>query len=176
MHANTFGGGCYLNHRGRQTDTPNRPAALTHFARMMPPQPTCRSTQNNADGSSAGSLVLRLVGLARTRIVRSSSNKNSSGTTYQARDEFLSFDIQLASFGGRAAASSHSFPFSVMLPPGLPSSMKVRRDHSKVLECGFVRAAPLDEELRDILGYCLARNTGLAMYVPVCAGFPSHAR
>ncbi|CAN0469138.1 unnamed protein product, partial [Laminaria digitata] len=86
------------------------------------------TSQNNAKGSSAQKLVLRLVGLARTRIVRDSSNGRDSSerTVYTAKDEFLGFDIQLASFGGKAAAGSHSFPFSVMLPSGLPSSMKVR--------------------------------------------------
>lgn len=39
--------------------------------------------------------------------------------------EILGYDIQLASFGGKAASGTHSFPFSVMLPPGLPPSMKV---------------------------------------------------
>ncbi|CAN0089818.1 unnamed protein product, partial [Laminaria digitata] len=84
-------------------------------------------SQSSAEGSSADSLVLRLVGLARTRIDRSSgTGNNSHDTTYTAKDEFLSFDVQLASFGGKAAPGSHSFPFSVMLPPGLPSSMKER--------------------------------------------------
>ncbi|CAN0451438.1 unnamed protein product, partial [Scytosiphon promiscuus] len=81
--------------------------------------------------SSADRLVLRLVGLATTRIVRRTGNgENSSNAVYAAKNEFLSFDVQLASFGGKAAAGSHSFPFSVMLPPALPSSMKVRGEGS----------------------------------------------
>lgn len=59
---------------------------------------------------------------------------NSNSQTYRHREmitekkEFLSYDVQLASFGGTAASGSHNFPFSVMLPPGLPPSMKVRLD------------------------------------------------
>lgn len=123
---------------------PNGPATLKHFIPTIPPLQKCSCTQDNVEGTSAGSLVLRLVGLARTRIVRSNStnHQTSRNTVYSAKDEFLSFDIQLASFGGRAAACSQSFPFSVMLPPGLPSSMKVRGGNSEMLSNAFVRAAP----------------------------------
>ena len=48
-------------------------------------------------------------------------------TTTQC-DEFLSYEMKLRSFDGAAANGTYSFPFSVMLPLGLPSSMKVRYD------------------------------------------------
>lgn len=41
-------------------------------------------------------------------------------------NEFLSHEVQLASFGGKAAAGTHNIPFSVMLPSELPPSMEVR--------------------------------------------------
>lgn len=40
--------------------------------------------------------------------------------------EHLSHDEQLASFGGKAASGTHSFPFSVMLPADVPPTMEVR--------------------------------------------------
>lgn len=39
--------------------------------------------------------------------------------------EILSYDMQLGSFGGKAASGVHNFPFSVTLPAGLPPSMTV---------------------------------------------------
>ncbi|CAM9376576.1 unnamed protein product, partial [Hapterophycus canaliculatus] len=87
----------------------------------------------NADGSSADELVLRLVGAAETCVMHDKTNTTHNGTssqTYNGRErvwetkEFLSYEVKLAAFGGKAASGSHSFPFSLMLPPGLPPSMK----------------------------------------------------
>eukprot|EP00752_Nemacystus_decipiens_P010235 g9119.t1 len=87
----------------------------------------------NAEGTSANELVLRLYGVAKTTVLYNTTNmahNNSNAQSYQNRDilrekkEFLSYEVQLAAFGGKAASGSHSFPFSVMLPPGLPPSMK----------------------------------------------------
>lgn len=93
------------------------------------------ATQNNAEGSSADGLVLRLIGLARTRAMREttiiipSGNANHTTTHREVVSEqkdFLSYEVHLATFDGRTTTGSHSYPFSVMLPPGLPSSMQVR--------------------------------------------------
>lgn len=95
------------------------------------------NAQRNAEGSSANELVLRLFGVAKTRVMYDTTNmthNNSNAQSYTHREmltekkEFLSYDVQLANFGGTAASGSHSFPFSVMLPPGLPPSMEVRLD------------------------------------------------
>lgn len=79
--------------------------------------------------------MLRLFGVAKTRVMYDTTNMahNNAGNpqSFQHREmltekkEFLSYDVQLAAFGGKAALGSHNFPFSVMLPPGLPPSMKV---------------------------------------------------
>ena len=131
---------------------------------MLPPQPTCYTAQNNAEGSSADALVMRLIGLAKTRIVRENGHNNNR-SYYGAREEFLSFEFQLASFGGKAAAGSHNFTFSLVLPPGLPSSMKVSGHGLGSLLCAFVRAAPLDEERLEIDCYTLpAGNPSLDIY------------
>lgn len=98
---------------------------------MRPPN----NLQKNAEGSSANELVLRLFGVAKTTVMYDTTNmahNNSNAQSYTHREmlrekkEFLSYEVQLASFGGKAASGSHNFPFSVMLPPGLPPSMKVR--------------------------------------------------
>ncbi|CAM9445217.1 unnamed protein product [Ectocarpus sp. 6 AP-2014] len=87
----------------------------------------------NEEGSSADELVLRLYGVAKTRVMYDTTNmahNNSNAQSYTHREmltekkEFLSYDVQLAAFGGKAASGSHSFPFQVMLPPGLPPSME----------------------------------------------------
>lgn len=92
------------------------------------------NVQNNEEGSSADELVLRLYGVAKTRVMYDTTNmahNNSNAQSYTHREmltekkEFLSYDVQLAAFGGKAASGSHSFPFQVMLPPGLPPSMEV---------------------------------------------------
>lgn len=80
-----------------------------------------------------------------------STNMAHNGTnaqTYNNRqiivesNEFLSYDVQLASFGGKAASGNHSFPFSVKLPSSLPPSMEVRLNDSwhsiSFLYCGVV--------------------------------------
>lgn len=86
-------------------------------------------------GTSANTLVLTLVGLAKTRVMYKATGivpTTSGAAPYTHRDnssediEFLGYDVQLASFGEKAAPGVHSFPFSVVLPPGLPPSMKVR--------------------------------------------------
>lgn len=80
--------------------------------------------------------MLRLFGVAKTMVMYDTTNmahNNSNSQSYTHREmlrekkEFLSYDVQLAAFGGKAASGSHNFPFSVMLPPGLPPSMKVTR-------------------------------------------------
>lgn len=79
--------------------------------------------------------MLTVVGLAKTRVMYKATGivpTESGVAPYTHRDnsnediEFLSYDVQLASFGGKAASGVHSFPFSVVLPPELPPSMKVR--------------------------------------------------
>ena len=65
------------------------------------------------------------------------AHNNSNAQSYTHREmlrekkEFLSYEVQLAAFGGKAASGSHNFPFSVMLPPGLPPSMKVSVLHGR---------------------------------------------
>lgn len=92
------------------------------------------TTQHSSEGSAEG-LVLRLIGLARTRAMRKTSiivpgSDGARSTTHREvvteRKDFLSYEVHLASFDGRAANGTYSYPFSVLLPPGLPSSMQVR--------------------------------------------------
>ncbi|CAB1111736.1 unnamed protein product [Ectocarpus sp. CCAP 1310/34] len=84
-------------------------------------------------GSPAGSLVIRLVGLAKTRAMFIATGvvpTTSGAAPYTYRDmlsedvEFLGYDVQLADFGGKAASGEHTYDFSVTLPPSLPASMK----------------------------------------------------
>ncbi|CAM9920917.1 unnamed protein product [Pylaiella littoralis] len=84
-------------------------------------------------GTSADALVLRVVGLIKTRSITKSTGLYAtvSGaaayTDHQVMSEdmeFLGYDVHLASFGGKMAAGEHSFPFSVVLPSELPPSMK----------------------------------------------------
>ena len=99
-----------------------------------------KPTQSNDEGSSADGLVLRMVGLATTRVMRETTvitpNGNNANHTTTHREviseekDFLSYEVQLASFGGKATTGSHGYPFSVMLPRGLPPSMQVRGDRS----------------------------------------------
>lgn len=86
-------------------------------------------------GSPAGDLVLRLVGLAKTRAMYKATGivpTLSGAAPYTLRDtmsqdmEFLGYDMPLRSFGGRVAAGEYAIPFAVVLPPSLPPSMKVR--------------------------------------------------
>lgn len=90
--------------------------------------------QSNSDGTAADELILELIGKASTRVMHTTTRtvQDGNGTrTVQDRHiitdskEFLAFDIQLAAFGGRADAGTHSFPFAVTLPATLPSTMKV---------------------------------------------------
>lgn len=96
-------------------------------------EPTRAFFQKDA-GTSADALVLRVVGLIKTRSITKSTGLYAtvSGaaayTDHQAMSEdmeFLGYDVHLASFGGKMAAGEHSFPFSVVLPSELPPSMKV---------------------------------------------------
>ena len=141
---------------------------------MLPPQPTCYTAQNNAEGSSADALVMRLIGLAKTRIVRENGHNNNR-SYYGAREEFLSFEFQLTSFGGKAAAGSHNFTFSLVLPPGLPSSMKVSGHGLGSLLCAFVRAAPLDEERLDIVIH-YQQEIPVSICTSLGMGFTTYAR
>ncbi|CAM9308338.1 unnamed protein product [Ectocarpus sp. 4 AP-2014] len=80
-------------------------------------------TKNNKE-SSADELKLRLVGHVKTAVEYSTSKGEE---TKMAREdkEILSYDVQLGSFGGKAASGVHNFPFSVTLPAGLLPSMTV---------------------------------------------------
>lgn len=72
--------------------------------------------------------------MRETTVIIPSGDGNRTTTHREAVSEqkdFLSYEVHLATFGGRMTAGSHSYPFSVMLPPGLPSSMQVRGDRSK---------------------------------------------
>lgn len=80
--------------------------------------------QKHAEGSSANAFILKLVGKAATSVVYRDRNDNLH-TAHQSKD-LVEYDVQLAAFGGKVANGTHIFPFSVMLPPDLPSSMKVR--------------------------------------------------
>ena len=84
--------------------------------------------------------MLRLVGLAKTHTIRDRQNDHNHD---RQQNNFLSHEMQLASFGGRVAVGSHRFPFSLVLPEGLPSSMEVRGDLSGLFlaYCACVRAA-----------------------------------
>ena len=91
-------------------------------------------------GSPADALVLRLVGLAKTRVMfkqtilvptASGAAPVTHRDTLSEDIEFLGYDVHLASFGGQAAPGVHTFPFSVILPLGLPPSMSVRLRSSR---------------------------------------------
>ncbi|CAM9398876.1 unnamed protein product [Hapterophycus canaliculatus] len=98
-------------------------------------------------GSPAGDLVLRLVGLAKTRAMYEAVGvlpTVSGASTYTHRDtmsedmEFLGFDVTLRSFGGKVDAGEYVIPFAVVLPPSLPPSMKeIGGDGSCAIAYGF---------------------------------------
>lgn len=91
------------------------------------------TAQSDSKGSSAKELKLQLVGTAKTSVSYRDyvvSSELPTPTHEETNDEFLTYEVQLACFDGKATAGTHSFPFSIMLPPGLYSSMKVRRDRS----------------------------------------------
>lgn len=99
------------------------------------PNTSGANMQKDAEGSSANELVLRLVGTAKTCVMYDTTNMAHTGNNSQSfthremlreKKEILSYEVNLAAFGGKAASGSHNFPFSVMLPPGLPPSMKVQ--------------------------------------------------
>lgn len=107
-------------------------------SRLKPfsPNPQKQTWPQKDAGTSATALVVTVVGLAKTRAMYKATGivpTASGAAPYTHRDnsaediEFLSYDVQLASFGGKAAAGVHSFPFSVVLPSELPPSMKVRK-------------------------------------------------
>lgn len=79
--------------------------------------------------------MLTVVGLAKTRVMYQATGivPTTSGVApYTHRDNsnedliILNYDVQLASFGGKAPSGEHNFPFSVVMPSELPPSMKVR--------------------------------------------------
>lgn len=82
--------------------------------------------QKNNKESSANGLKIQLVGLTKTEAVDSRFNREEE--SYKETNVFLSFDVQLASFGGKAASGVHSFPFAIMLPVDLPPSLLVWLD------------------------------------------------
>ncbi|CAM9692714.1 unnamed protein product [Scytosiphon promiscuus] len=84
-------------------------------------------------GSPAGDLVLRLVGLAKTRAMYKTTGvlpTVDGAATYTHRDtmsedmEFLGYDMILRSFGGKVGSGEYTIPFAVVLPRSLPPSMK----------------------------------------------------
>lgn len=87
--------------------------------------PTSIIAQKNNKESSADELKLRLVGLVKTAVEYSTGQGEEKKVTREDK-EILSYDVQLGSFGGKAASGVHNFPFSVTLPEGLPPSMTVR--------------------------------------------------
>lgn len=105
------------------------------------------NTQGESVGSAAGDLVVQLVGqvvtLAKNNI--SVPVATASGIApVTLRDiatetqQFLAFDITLASFGSRAMPGTHSFPFAVALPANLPSSMSVRSNSYYIVQVPYV--------------------------------------
>lgn len=87
------------------------------------------TAQKKTEGSSAKELTLRLVGTATTRVYLEGQRDTFGRTEYsEDSDEFLSYEVQLACFDRKATTGIHNFPFSIMLPPGLYPSMKVRKD------------------------------------------------
>ena len=78
--------------------------------------------------------MLRLVGLEKTRITRKSRHDGTSSRHANVqKNKFLSHEMQLASFAGKATTGSHRFPFSLALPPGLPPSTEVQYEETAVL-------------------------------------------
>lgn len=112
---------------------------------LCPPTLTAYIAQKDAEGG--GELILTLVGLAQACVLYDSTHATDNGSnthTYQHKEMvtekngFLSYDVQLASFGGKTAVGTHTFPFSLMLPPDLPPSMQVRLNGSmRTLFCCF---------------------------------------
>lgn len=85
--------------------------------------------QKNSKESSADELKLEMIGQIKTVVVYyTGSGKDRKKHTAKETKDFLSHDVQLASFGGKAASGMHSFPFSMTLPVGLPPSLKVGCD------------------------------------------------
>lgn len=84
--------------------------------------------QKDNKQSSAGELKLRLTGATKTAAKYMDNNghdSNNRENTAHETYEFLSYDVQLADFGGKAASGMHNLPFSVMIPAGSPPSMQV---------------------------------------------------
>lgn len=100
-----------------------------------PSKPKIDTAQTTDAGTSANALVLTVVGLAKTRVIYQATGivpTASGAAPYTLRDSsnedliILNYDVQLASFGGKAQSGEHNFPFSVVMPSELPPSMKVR--------------------------------------------------
>ncbi|CAM9933451.1 unnamed protein product [Scytosiphon promiscuus] len=78
-----------------------------------------------AEGYSAYSLKLRLVGQLKTKVRHSTGTGTDRKTsTASQKKEIFGHDMELASFGGRLAPGVLTFPFSCEIPPGLPPSME----------------------------------------------------
>lgn len=82
-------------------------------------------SQVDSDGSSASDLVVQLTGKTHARVIYQPAGEGQMKQTASDGKTFLEHDMVLASFGGRADCGTHSFPFAVVLPPNLPSTMKV---------------------------------------------------
>jgi len=82
--------------------------------------------QKNNKESSADDLKLEMIGQTKTRVVYHTGSGDDR-QRHEAKETkvFLSYEMKLADFDGKAASGVHSFPFSVTLPGGLPPSMKV---------------------------------------------------
>lgn len=116
----------------REELQPDTHMVLPHI-RNITDAPTAapNTVQTSPEGSSAKELTLRLVGTATTSVPNGEQDTVGREKKSTDSDEFLSYEVQLTCFNGKATAGTHSFPFSMMLPPGLHSSMQVRRDRSE---------------------------------------------
>lgn len=104
------------------------------------------TAQKNNKESSADELKLQMVGQTKTTVIyyTGSGDNRQRRTAKETKDSF-SYDVQLASFGGKAASGVHNFPFSMTLPVGLPPSMKVRCEISPKVLYIFVFGGTYDD-------------------------------
>lgn len=86
---------------------------------------------------SADELFLELKGKTSSNVIKETDKvMTSSSGTYTVADrcivsqskDILEYELQLGKFGGRAEVGSHVFPFALVLPGNLPSSMQVIPD------------------------------------------------
>lgn len=89
--------------------------------------------QKDSKESSGDELVLKMIGKAKTLVYRTVDDDDEEGRRVSSHreaawqeQEVISYETQLAAFGGRVFPGRHSFQYSVMLPPRLPPTMQVR--------------------------------------------------